>query len=101
LKKFEAIAQRIGMQYHLTGMTREEAGAYIKHHMRTAGLERPVFSESAVQMIHAASQGLPRVINLICTHALYDAEGKGHEVVEEAHIGRVLADLDKQRGAAG
>jgi len=101
LKKFEAIAQRVGMQYHLTGMAREETGAYIKHHMRTAGLERPVFSESAVQMIHSASQGLPRVINLICTHALYDAEGKGHEVVEEAHIGRVLADLDKQRGAAG
>ena len=101
LKKYEAVAQRVGMQYHLAGMTRDETGAYVKHHMKTAGLERPVFSDSALQMIHAASQGIPRVVNLICTHALYEAEGKGYEVVEEMHIGRVRADLDKQPGAAG
>jgi type II secretory pathway predicted ATPase ExeA len=101
LKKYEAIAQRVGMQYHLSGMTREETAAYIRHHLKAAGMDRPVFSESAANMVHAASQGLPRMVNLICGQALYDAEAKGHEVIEEAHIGRVLADLERQRGTAG
>lgn len=101
LKKFEAISQRIGMQFHLQGMTKEETIAYIRHHMKTAGRERPIFSESAMHMVYGTSQGIPRVVNQLCTHALLEAEGKGHEVVEEAHMGRVLADVEKQRGATG
>ncbi|WP_261381618.1 ExeA family protein [Paenibacillus cremeus] len=101
LKKYEAIAQRIGMQYHLAGMTRDETSAYIRHHLNTAGLTRPVFSESAMHMVYSASQGIPRVVNQICGQALFDAQGKGHDAVEEAHVGRVLSDLDRQRGATG
>lgn len=101
LKKYEAISQRIGIQYHLSGMSREETAAYVKHHMEEAKLERPVFAESAVQMLYAASQGIPRVVNQICSQALFDAEGKDVEVIEDMHIGRVLADMDRQRGTAG
>lgn len=101
LKKYEAISQRIGIQYHLGGMSREETAAYVKHHMETAGLQRPIFSESAIQMIYAASQGIPRVVNQICNQALFEAEGKSAEVVEDMHIGRVLTDMERQRGTAG
>ena len=69
--------------------------------MKTAGLAVPVFSESAIAQVHAASQGIPRIINQICSRALYDASHRGHEVIEEAHIARVLADYDRQRGVAG
>ncbi len=101
LKKYEAITQRVGMQFHLQGMTKEETGMYIRHHLKTSGLERPVFSESATNLVFGASQGIPRVVNQICSQALFDAEGKNHEVVEETHIGRVLSDMDKQRGTTG
>jgi type II secretory pathway predicted ATPase ExeA len=101
LKKFEAISQRVGMQFHLQAMTKEETMDYIRHHMKTAGLDRPLFSESAMNMVYGTSQGIPRVVNQLCTHALLEAEGKGHEVVEEAHMGRILADVEKQRGATG
>jgi type II secretory pathway predicted ATPase ExeA len=101
LKKYESISQRIGIQYHLSGMSRDETGGYIRHHLSAAGKDRPIFSESAVQMLHAASQGIPRVVNQIASQALFDVEEKGAEVVEESHIGRVLADMDRQRGTAG
>jgi type II secretory pathway predicted ATPase ExeA len=101
LKKYEAISQRIGIQYHLGGMSREETAGYVRHHMEVAKMERPLFSESAIQMLHAASQGIPRVVNQICSQALFDAEGKNADVVEDMHIGRVLADMDRQRGTAG
>ncbi|WP_372631564.1 hypothetical protein [Cohnella sp.] len=102
LKKYEAISQRIGIQYHLSGMNREETSAYVKHHMEEAKLMRPVFAESAVQMLYAASQGIPRVVNQICSQALFEMENTdAAEVIEEAQIGRVLADIDRQRGTAG
>jgi type II secretory pathway predicted ATPase ExeA len=101
LKKYEAISQRIGIQYHLGGMSRDETAGYVRHHLEVAQMQRPLFSESAIQMLHAASQGIPRVVNQICSQALFDAEGKDGEVVEEMHIGRVLADMERQRGTAG
>lgn len=101
LKKYEAISQRIGIQYHLGGMNREETAAYVRHHLEVAKMLRPVFSESAIQMLYAASQGLPRVVNQICSQVLLEAEGNETEVVEEMHIGRVLTDMERQRGTAG
>jgi type II secretory pathway predicted ATPase ExeA len=101
LKKHEATAQRIGLQYHLIAMTKEETFAYIRHHMKVSQTESPVFAEGAMQRIYAASQGLPRVINQICTQALLETAGKNLEVIEEVHIVRILADMDRQRGIAG
>ncbi|WP_199613854.1 hypothetical protein [Paenibacillus alkalitolerans] len=46
----------------------------------------------------AASQGLPRVLNQIWTQILPDATARNLEVIEEADVGRVLADMDRQRG---
>jgi type II secretory pathway predicted ATPase ExeA len=98
LKKYEATIQRIGLQYHLGGMTKEETYAYIRHHMKASQTEIPVFAESAMQRIHTASQGIARITNQICTQALLETAGKGTEVIEESHIARILADLERQRG---
>lgn len=100
LKKNEAISQRIGIQYHLSVMTREETAGYVRHHLEAAKMERPLFSESAIQTLHAASQGIPRVVNQICSQVLFHLQ-EGHEVVEDIHIVRVLTDMDRQRGSAG
>src|SRR5690606_3143165 len=98
LKKYEATLQRVGMQYHLGGMNKEETSAYIRHHMMVTRTERPVFAESAIGRIFAASQGLPRVVNQICTQILIDAAIRKLEVIEESDVVRVLADMDRQRG---
>lgn len=99
LKKYEAIAQRIQLQYHLTGLSKDEAASYIRHQMRQAKKEQ-VFSDSAMQMIYGASQnGIPRLINTICTQVLAEVERLSSQVVEESHVGRVLADQERQRGA--
>lgn len=98
LKKYEATAQRIGMQYHLGGMTKDETFAYIRHHLHVSRIESPVFTDGALGRVYAASLGIPRMINQICTHVLLEASGKSLEVVEESLIVRILADLDRQRG---
>lgn len=98
LKRYEAISQRVQLQYHLGGLTKEETLAYIRQQLKLSGDTTPVFAESSMQMIFAASQGIPRLINRICSQALLEAERKGLEVIEESQIGRVLADQDRQRG---
>ncbi|MBD2846395.1 AAA family ATPase [Paenibacillus sp. IB182496] len=98
LKKYEATLQRVGMQYHLGGMSRDETSSYIRHHMTVSQTEKPVFAESALGRIFAASQGLPRVVNQICTQILLDAAARNLEVIEESDVVRVLADMDRQRG---
>lgn len=98
LKKYEATIQRIGLQYHLSGMTKEETYAYIRHHMKVSQTDSPVFAEGAMNRIYAASQGIPRITNQICSQALLDTASKKLEVIEESHIVRILADLDRQRG---
>lgn len=100
LKKNEAISQRIGIQYHLSGMSREETLEYVRHHLAAAKLERPLFSESAIQTLYVASQGIPRVVNQICSQVLFHLPDN-LDVVEDTHIARVLTDMDRQRGTAG
>ena len=68
--------------------------------MTQAGLSTPVFADSALALIHSETKGIPRLINTICTHALYEAKRNGSQVVEDAQIGRILADTERQRGTA-
>ena len=100
LKKYEAISQRIDMAYHLAGMTREETAQYIRHQMKQTGTNMPVFTDGAIQMIYTASRGIPRVVNQLCTQALYDAAARDSEAIEEGHAQRVLTDQEWQRGTA-
>jgi len=86
------------MQYQLSGLNPEETAAYIWHQMQAANLTTPMFAESAISQIHVASQGIPRMINLICSQALYDAKQRNNDIIEESHVIRVLTDLDRQRG---
>jgi|GEM_PF-6702653 len=38
------------------------------------------------------------MVNQIYSRVLFEAEGNETEVVEEMHIGRVLTDMEQQRG---
>lgn len=98
LKKFEPISQRIKMQYHLLGMTKNELTEYVNVRMSSAQMDRPVFSESALTKIYSYSQGIPRIINALCSATLFDSLSSNDTVIEEKHIAKVIADMDRQKG---
>jgi hypothetical protein len=56
------------------------------------------YPDTGGQLIYKATQGIPRLVNHICTQALFDADRRGSAVIEDSHIGRILADLERQRG---
>ncbi len=84
------LRQRIGIRFHLSRFSPEETRQYILFRLRAAGARHlNIFSEEAFATIHKVSQGTPRLINIICDHALLTgfAENKpviGAELIEES-----------------
>ncbi|MBM3280959.1 MAG: AAA family ATPase [Candidatus Handelsmanbacteria bacterium] len=101
LRTFEAIAQRVQVRFHLGPLTEPESIAYILHHLRLAGADRPLFSEQALQKIAAESRGFPRLINSLCTSCLLDACARDQRLIDEANVDRVLLELQDLQAAKG
>lgn len=90
--------QRITARYHLEPLNAAETGFYIRHRLEVAGLtggER-VFAESAIRAIHAASGGIPRVINLLCDRALLGAYGQRKTQVDRRLVDQAAREVFSQ-----
>lgn len=87
-QSFTSITQRIAVKFHLSPLTRKEAGRYIAFRLEKAGGKSDLFDTEAVDMIYRESGGIPRSINLICDSALvygfgYDIKTIGAPVIEQ------------------
>lgn len=80
------LAQRVALRYRLEPFSRESTEAYIKHRLRMAGSRKMLFTNQAVDAIHQASHGIPRLINTICDNALFEAAMGQKSVVDRALI---------------
>jgi len=80
------LAQRITARYHLLPLNQLELTAYIKHRLSIADCHRALFNNSALKAIHQLSQGIPRLINLICHSALMEAYNSNNAVVDKKII---------------
>jgi general secretion pathway protein A len=84
---YRALRQRIGMQYHLGPLDEEETRAYVRHRLRVAGREAPLFEDQAMALLFEYSGGVPRRINIISGNALVEGFGRearsiGPEIIE-------------------
>jgi general secretion pathway protein A len=84
LNQNRPLAQRIVMRSKLEAMNKQEVGAYLQHHLKLAGANYPIFTETAVEAIATRSQGVPRIINQLATHCLlYGCQMKREQIDEE------------------
>ena len=67
------LAQRITGRYHLSPLSSDETAGYVKHRMRVAGATAEAFTPGALREVHRLSNGIPRVINVVCDRALLGA----------------------------
>lgn len=63
-------AQRISVDYHLQPLSGKETAAYIRHRLKVAGGSPDIFTEAACQAVYLYSNGVPRLINLLCDTVL-------------------------------
>jgi len=87
------LAQRITGRYHLEPLSREETDQYIEHRLKVAGALGEVFDASAKRSVFRLSQGVPRLINVICDRALLGAYSQGSRLVSRRLVRRAAAEI--------
>jgi len=81
-----AVRQRITVSYHIEPLTEAEVRHYVKHRLKIAGATREIFSKDAVDEIFSFSAGYPRLINILCDHALLTGYVSGLKSIDKKVI---------------
>jgi len=84
LQMHEPLRQRIAVQYHLDGLSREELDAYLAHQLKAAGVNQPLFDDTARQALYQVTKGILRKVNKLALTALRLAAVRKAQVVSEA-----------------
>jgi general secretion pathway protein A len=88
-----ALKQRITINYHLDPIKETEVGDYIFHRLNVAGHKKNIFNENAIAEIFSFSKGYPRLINIICDHALLTGYTKEVKIIDEMIIKECADEL--------
>jgi general secretion pathway protein A len=81
LDKHPSFAARLSERYSLQPWSRAETADMITHRLYQAGESRPLFSNAAISVIHAASQGVPRNIIHLAHKSLLSLVAQNREKV--------------------
>jgi type II secretory pathway predicted ATPase ExeA len=64
------LRQRVSLWSRTQPLTLEETRGYVEERLRIAGATTRIFSDEALDAIYGHSGGIPRIVNLLCEHAL-------------------------------
>ncbi len=92
-KELRQLAQRITARYHLRPLSLNETKSYLEHRLRIAGVMRPVFKGKAIKLIHKASGGIPRLINVISDRAMLGAFAENLHHVDVRTVNKAVAEV--------
>jgi general secretion pathway protein A len=68
------LRQQVAVHCKMPALSFQETHGYIQHRLSVVGAKCPlVFARQAVDAVYEYSHGIPRVINLLCDHALASA----------------------------
>ena len=88
------LRQRIALWCRTQALTAEQTASYIAQRLLIAGSAETIFTRDAVVAIHRAARGIPRLINLICEHALILGYVEQIHQIPPALIAAVVQDLE-------
>jgi len=87
------LLQRITFSYALPTLQEQEVAGYLEHRLQIAGFARTgLFQPAAVRMLHEASHGVPRIINLLAHKAMLAAYGKGRVQIDKRLVKAAIKD---------
>ena len=97
--RLEALAQRIVVRAYLQPFTKPQTEGFVRHQIALAGGDpHRIFSPDALEAVHRASGGIPRLVNQICDHALFLAFAYGREGIDWQLVEEAWADLQQLPG---
>ena len=95
LPQLRQLRQRITLRCKTMPMSKEQTHDYVRERLRIAGAPAAsvIFSEKAMETVHLYSMGIPRVINLLCEHALINSFVDQKQTVEPRVIEEVAREF--------
>jgi len=90
-EQFRSVRQRVGIRFHLEPLNGSDVQAYINYRLAVAGYDKALgalFTDKAIEYIHQATGGVPRVINVLCDNAMLTAYARSvrqidHNIIQE------------------
>lgn len=89
-------AQRISADFHLTPMSCDEVVRYIEHRLYVAGAAWRIFPQETCELIHAATGGVPRMVNILCDLCLVYGFSADSKVIGESLLREFLSSARKR-----
>jgi hypothetical protein len=93
--KLDSFNQRIAARCYLQPLGRTETQQYIHARLDAVTQGSDLFSDETCDAVHRVTDGVPRLINQVCDHALVLAYADGRKQLEPAHIEEAWADLQQ------
>ncbi len=93
-QKNRALRQRLTLSVELKSLTIKETDNYIRHRLKIAGTEAPLFVAGAVQAIYRYSQGIPFHINAICDRVLENGSIQGMRTIDSKLVEEAVQGMD-------
>lgn len=94
LTEFRHLKQRVALRCTLNTLSLQDTAAFIATRIRAAGgTPASVFTREAVELIHRASRGIPRVICVLCDNALIGGFAMSERPVSRGRVAEAATDL--------
>ena len=94
--KLESFSQRVVARCYLESLNRTETQEYIHALVAAVGAKGPrLFPAESCNSVYKATDGVPRLINQVCDHALLLACAGGKRQVEPGLVEEAWADLQQ------
>jgi general secretion pathway protein A len=98
-REMRQFAQRVGVDYVLTPLDKDQTQAYIRHRLGLAGPgQEDLFTPEACNAIFEASRGIPRIINLLSDTALVYGYADQAETIGATTVNEMLQDKAREGG---
>lgn len=93
--EFRQLCQRITFSYQLRAMNSNEVQQYIQHRLHVAGYKgAALFSAGICKKITKVSQGIPRLVNVLCHKMLMLSYGQGDYQMTKKQLNAAIKDTE-------
>jgi type II secretory pathway predicted ATPase ExeA len=94
--KLDSFSQRVAARCYLGSLDRAETVAYVRHQLAmSGGNPDAIIAPDALESVHRATDGIPRLINQVCDHALILASLADKTIVQRTTVEEAWADLQQ------
>jgi general secretion pathway protein A len=89
------LRQRIVLRHHLRPFNPQECASYVDERLRLAGYtDKALFDRGALREIHDVSEGIPRLVNVVCDGALLLGFSREMAQIDGKAVREVAGDLE-------